>query len=172
GGRLPRFERLAGGMRAPAWTPSEVMLKGTASRVLFGDPALVITSAFAQKPFDIIAREQEHAVRITAGLANPTLNSTYHDPYHADLASNPQLFNDRALISVRLPTDWESVRRVDVRSVSVRGRSLPNRLVGYAVEREGHTIWLRAQVDVASEDFMKGPLRATGATIELWAWER
>jgi hypothetical protein len=50
GGKLLKLEPFVAGKPPPNWTASEVMLKGTASRVLFGDPALILIAAFTEPP--------------------------------------------------------------------------------------------------------------------------
>jgi hypothetical protein len=167
GGKLPAFAALAEGSPSPQWTPSEVMLIGTAARVLFGDPALVIGERFTGPPFDVTLAEQEGALRVTASVANLELKSTFTDTYHADLAWNENGFNDRALISVDLPQGWTNVAGVEVVSVEAKQKPLRFRLVGYGVERDGDRSRLHVQVDVPTEGYMQSKLRAVGATVVL-----
>jgi hypothetical protein len=167
GGRLPKFERFASGMPSPQWTPSDVMLKGTASRVLFGDPALVVLDAFSSAPFSIAQKEKDGALHVTATLANPSLKSSYTDTYHADLARDKNLFNDRALIVADLPQGWNNVSGVEVVCVKAGGQAMQHRLVGYGVERDGEKRRLHAQVDVPSHGYMQSPFRVVGAEVEL-----
>ena len=101
------------------------MLKGTAARVLFGDPALVVAKAFATEPFDVsVVESGAEELKITAVLANTRLMSTYTDAYYADLAANKQQFNDRALVVADLPAGWKSVSDVEVLEVSSDNRDL------------------------------------------------
>src|SRR5262249_19638133 len=144
---------------APQWTPSEVMLKGTASRVLFGDPALVVTDAFTDPPFRVSVEEEGDALRVTATLTNLLLKSAYTDTYHADLAQNPDQFNDRALISAALPAGWTGVSKVEVVDVAAAGQALRHRLVGYAVESDAGGHVLHVQVDVPATGFQQSPFR-------------
>jgi len=54
------------------------MLKGTASRVLFGDPSLIVADAFTGPPFRVTMVERgRDALGVTATLANPALKSTF-----------------------------------------------------------------------------------------------
>ncbi len=85
GGKRPEFERLEGGMNSPRWTAADMMLKGTAARVLFGDPALVLCDAFAPAPFRNAVEENGDELRVTATVANPGLKCTFTDTYHNDL---------------------------------------------------------------------------------------
>jgi hypothetical protein len=168
GGQVPAFERLAGGMPAPQWSPAEMMLKGTAARVLFGDPSMIVMDAFTEPPFKIAMNEADHVLHVMATLANPALKSSYTDTYHADLSRNRDLFNDRALIDVDLPKGWDAVARVEVMEAKAPGgRPLKYRLVGYAVahDQPGHR--LRVQVDVPSDGYLQSAFRAPGATVEL-----
>ena len=170
GGELPTLEPLTGNMPSPQWTPSDVMLKGTAARVLFGDPALIVSDAFTEPPFEIsTAAIGSDQLRITAVLTNTKLKSEYTDTYHADLASNKRLFNDRALITVELPDGWEEVGAVDVSSVRASGRELQHRLVGYVVEADKRIRRLHVQVDMPTTGYMESPFRQGGATVVLSA---
>lgn len=168
GGRLPELEPFVDQMPSPKWTPSDVMLKGTAARILFGDPALIVSEAFTKPPFEITTtRSGADQLQISAVLSNLQLKSEYTDTYHADLASNKQLFNDRALIVVDLPEDWQNISSVDVTEVRAAGEDIPNRLLGYAVETEGQRQRLHIQVDLPTTGYMQSPFRQKGATVEL-----
>jgi hypothetical protein len=168
GGKMPEFERLEGGMKSPRWTAAEIMLKGTAARVLFGDPALVLGDAFAPAPFKTTVEDKGDELHVTATVANPGLKSTFTDSYHNDL--NPQApFNDRALLVIDLPSDWPAVGRVDVVGVKVRQQALPHRLVGHAVESDQGSRKLHVQVDVPATGFQTSAFRIVSATVELIA---
>jgi hypothetical protein len=169
GGRVPRFEAFAAGSPAPHWTNSETMLRGTASRVLFGDPALIVTDSFTGPPFRVSVEEDGDGLRLTATLDNTLLQSSYTDTYHADLAQNPDQFNDRALISAELPPGWTGVGKVEVIEVTAAGRPLQHRLGGYAVESDAGRRVLHAQVDVPATGFMQSAFRVAGATVRLRA---
>ena len=133
GGKMPVFERFQPGMKPPNWKPADFMLKGTAARVLFGDPALVPCDSFAAEPFTTVVTENGDELRVTATLANPALKSTFTDTYFNDLSSRAP-FNDRALIVIDLPPSWGAITTVEVAAVTAGGSKLPNRLVGHAVE--------------------------------------
>jgi hypothetical protein len=141
------------------------MLKGTASRVLFGDPALIVSDAFTGPPFKVAVRPDGRALRITATLANPALKSSFTDTYFSDLSRDKNQFNDRALIVADLPEGWDAVGGVEVIGVAAGGRAMKHRLVGYATEAGGRRV--HVQVDVPSAGFMQSPFRVTGATVEL-----
>jgi hypothetical protein len=168
GGHLPKFERLTGGMPCPQWTPADVMLNGTAARVLFGDPALIVLDPCTDPPFRIAAKlDGDRLLHVTATLANPSLKSTYADTYHDDLARVKNQFNDRALVSADLPDGWKSIGGVEVKGVKAGGQTLRNRLVGYGVDEEGEVRRLHVQVDVESAGFMQSPFRVADAIVEL-----
>ncbi len=169
GGQVPRFKPFVEGKPSPQWSNSEVMLKGTASRVLFGDPALIVTAPFADPPFRVSVADDGDGLQVTATLANTALKSTYTDTYHADLAADPNLFNDRALVTAELPGGWSSVGKVEVTDVEAGGKSLQSRLAGYAVESDGGRRYLHAQVDVPATGFQQSPFRVAGATVRLRA---
>jgi len=166
GGKLPVFEPLAGETPSPDWTPADIMLKGTSARILLGDPALVVCDPFLPAPFSTNTTEHGGNLRVTATLANPDLKSTFTDTYYNDL--NPQApFNDRALVMVELPEGWGTVSNVEVIGVDARGKALPNRVVGYAVEQDDRHYKLHVQIDVPAQGFQQSAFRVKGATIEL-----
>jgi hypothetical protein len=144
------------------------MLKGTAARVLFGDPALVVTEAFTAEPFDVsLVESGDDRLQITAVLANTKLLSTYTDTYHADLAANKQQFNDRALVVAQLPAGWDRVDEVRVVEVEAGGEPLEHRLVGHAVEQDGGVCKLHVQVDVPTVGYMSSRFRRPGSRVVL-----
>jgi hypothetical protein len=170
GGKLPAFEVLSDGMPAPKWSPSELMRKGTASRILFGDPALIVAGAFTAPPFTItVSAQSESILRITAVLNNDRLQATFTDTYHDDLAAQKNMFNDRALIVCELPADWKEVANLEVTKAEAGGKSIPHRLVGFGVEHDENKHRLCAQVDLAARGFMKSDFRRAGATVVLVA---
>ncbi|HET6882454.1 MAG TPA: hypothetical protein VFI31_19970 [Pirellulales bacterium] len=167
GGKLPDLEPLSPGATLPT-TPADVMLRGTAARVLFGDPALIVCDHFLPGPFSVVSHEEGGRLKIQATVSNPDLKSTFTDTFYNDL--NPQApFNDRALFRVELPAGWERVSAVNGIRVTAAGKTVPHRLIGYAVERDGRHSWLHAQIDVPAEGFQQSPLRAEGSTVELVA---
>lgn len=168
GGKLPALAPLADGTPAPAWTPAEVMLKGTAARILLGDPALIVCDGFVPPPFSVAVQASagEQTLRVTATVANPDLKSTFTDTYANDL--NPQApFNDRALLILDLPAGWDTVSSVEVAGVQARGRTIPYRLVGYAVEQDHGHRRVHVQLDVPAQGFQQSALRVAGATVQL-----
>lgn len=168
GGKLPMLKPLRANISAPPSTASEVMLNGTAARVLFGDPALVLTGPFTAAPFQISVRtENPDTLRVTAIVKNGNLKATFTDTYHADLASDPTLFNDRALITCELPQGWTTVRTVEIVRVMAKSRPLKSRLVGFGVEQEGARRLLHVQVDVPTTGYMRSGFRTIGASVEL-----
>jgi len=169
GGGVPRFKHFEAGMAPPQWTPSDIMLEGTASRVLFGDPALLLTDPCIEPPFRVESSAEGDVLTITATLKNPRLKSTYTDTYHADLAADPNQFNDRALLVVDLPAGWSSVGKVEVLGVEAGGQALRHRLVGYAVETDDDRHTLHVQVDVPTTGYMESALRVEGARVRLRA---
>lgn len=166
GGKLPALVPLEGGTDSQLSTPAAIMLNGTAARILFGDPALVVCDGFLRAPFSIKTTVDGSNLRVTATLANPDLKSTFTDTYHNDL--NPKApFNDRALLIVELPGAWNSVSGVEVGGVISRGKGISNRLVGFALERDGDRRRLHIQIDIAAQGFQQSPLRIVGAKVEF-----
>lgn len=165
GGRLPAFPRLDQGA-APPRTPADVMLQGTAARVLFGDPALVVGEPFTRPPFDVTVAEKDNTLEVRATVANTALKSTFTDTFFNDL--NPAApFNDRALVTVDLPEGCKGVGEVRVAAIRAGGKDLGSRLVGHAVEHDGGRARLQVQVDVPADGFQQSPLRTPGAVVEL-----
>src|SRR5262249_34108583 len=148
--------------------PADVMLKGTAARILFGDPALVIAEPFLVPPLNVTTVADGDSLRVTATVSNAGLKSTFTDTFHNDL--NPQApFNDRAHVVVNLPDGWTTVSAIEAVAINAGGKPLAHRLVGHAVEQEGAERLLHVQVDVAAEGFQKSPLRSTGVRVEFLA---
>jgi hypothetical protein len=165
GGTLFPIEPLSEG-GAPPQTPAEIMLKGTASRVLFGDPALRVMEPVTKPPLEVsLAPETSRAV-IIARVGNPGLKTTFSDTYYSDLSQTGQ-FNDRLLIVCEWAMPWKDIGGVAVESVTARGAALPHRLVGWALEEDGGRMLLRVQVDVLSTGYLDSPLRAVGAECRL-----
>ena len=167
GGRFPQFDSFQDSMRAPDDTSESIMLKGTAARVLFGDPALKIMSSFSPPPFTI--RQEmtgEGRMTVVASTAAPALKASYADTFHADLSRTKQ-FNDRAWIVVDLPDDWPGPGRLEIQSVSAGGQEIEHRLIGQALEQEGGKQRLHVQIDTVSTGYLEGPLRQAGASVTL-----
>ena len=167
GGKLPDFETMSDSMARPRWTPADFMLRGTAARVLFGDPALVITDSFTDLPFEVtVKKKNETILGITALLKNTMLKSTYTDTYYSDMSKTKQ-FNDRALIVCDLPQGFETVRNVKVIKVEAAGNRLSHRLIGYGVEKERDKHRLHVQVDLPSSGYMESTFRQRGAVVNI-----
>jgi hypothetical protein len=166
GGKLPAFELLADGDALPNWTPADIMLKGTAARVLLGDPALVVCDAFLAAPFTVKTAAEGNNLRVTATLANADLKSTFTDTFYNDL-NREAPFNDRALIVVDLPEGWDAVSKIQATKINAGGKELSHRVVGYAVERDGEQRRLHVQIDVPASGFQQSRLRVAGAAVEF-----
>jgi hypothetical protein len=151
---------------APERTAKEVMLKGTAARLLFGDPALVLCKAFTPEPFTTALTEKEGVLYVTATLANPGLLSTFTNTFTNNLNQQAP-FNDRARIEVELPEKWKTVGQVKVLGVKAGGQTIPHQLVGQGLERDQGILRLHVQVDVPAQGFQQSAFRAEGATVEL-----
>jgi hypothetical protein len=144
------------------------MLKGTAARVLFGDPSLIVTDAFSAASFEITVSPKDQAtLHVNAVLKNGDLKSTYTDTYYADLAKDKRQFNDCARLVFDLPEGWNAAKAVMIMNVTANGKTLEHRLVGFGVEKEGTARRLHVQVDVPSTEYMQSALRRVGARVEL-----
>lgn len=169
GGKTPTFEieDLQNGAPVPDWSPADIMRKGTASRILFGDPALKVLDPLTPPPFSVeVVRKDEETLSVTAVVTNPHLRATYTDTYHADLSETNQ-FNDRAWIVLPLPEGWKEVSEVSVDRVESEGKAIRHRLIGFAVEEEGAVHQLHIQVDLPSTGYMTGPMRREGSKLCL-----
>jgi hypothetical protein len=166
GGTLPELPTFSAGMQ-PAWSPKEIMLKGTAARVLFGDPTLAPMASFTQAPFVLATTVGEAgSLKIVATLQNPDLKASFTNTFENGLSGNSP-FNDRALLKIELPESHDSVSDVRLDKIVAGGKTLPGQIVGYAVEHDAGQDFLHVHIDVPSTAYMAGPLRQSGTTIEL-----
>jgi hypothetical protein len=167
GGRLPDLPPLAEGAPWSPQSPADVMLKGTASRVLFGDPAFRATRPFARPPFAVTSRSlPDGALAVEARVVNTTLKSSFTETYYSDLSATSQ-FNDRALVSCPLPAGFAPVRAIAALEAEAGGRRLGARLVGFGVEEDGGRSVLHVLVDLPSTGYQDGPIRRPGASVRF-----
>jgi hypothetical protein len=152
------------GMISPAWGPAEVMLFGTASRVLFGDPAMIPVKAFSEPPFTVTTHESDGSLEVRASVQNTRLKSTFADTFASDMSETGQ-FNARACLVIDLPPAWGDGARLANLAVQADGKVIPHRLVALAVEREGNARRLHVHVDARSTGYLESPLQRAGATI-------
>jgi hypothetical protein len=172
GGQPKSFPILVAGEQAPDWSAAEVMMNGTASRVLFGDPSLIVTDAFATAPFEVSCEPGENSLKVVATPKNLSLKSTFTDTYFSDMSAVPNQFNDRALIAVPLPPTWKGVDSVKVVSCRKGPDELRNRLVGYAVEADQGEARLLVQVDFETQGYMQSKFRDSATRLELLATKK
>jgi hypothetical protein len=170
GGKPLPISQLAEGSPV-SWTAAEFMLWGTASRVLFGDPALTVMEKFCDPPLAVRRQALPGAVRITATVQNSALKSTFSDTYYSDLSLSGT-FNDRILISCPWPAAWRDIETPRIIRLNAQGRSLPCRLVGWAWETDLGKTLLQIQVDVQSTGFMRSYMREPGSEIEIMVQRR
>lgn len=166
GGKLPVFEPFRDGQAVPHWSPSEIMLKGTAARVLYGDPALIVTAPPVQPALEMTLKQEGNALSVRAEVANRKMLQSLTDTFHGDLAHGTD-FNDRALFAVDLPEGWTSIARVEIMSVKAGSNDLPHRLVGYAVESDQGHNRLHIQVDAPNQALKGSFFRLSKAAVEL-----
>ncbi len=171
GGTLPEFPGFADGVERN-WTPSEFMIFGTGTRVLFGDPAMVLAPAFTAPPFTLALTSEHEALLATFVLDNERLRGSFTDTFHADLAYSPQGFNDRALFTVPLPVEWEGAVAQVLAATALEGSQLPFRLVGQATENHDGAMLLHVQVDFPSSAYMTSAFRNKGSQVNLRVTKR
>jgi len=168
GGRLPVFDEFKDGLPNPAWTPTDYMLKGTASRVLYGDPSLKVMRPFTDPPFDVVCSAQGQALQVAAVLKNLKLKSTFTETYYSEMSVTRQ-FNDRAQVTCNLPDGWAAVSDIEKLSVTAGGRALAAKLVGFGVEKDREANLLHVLIDLPSTGYQDGPFRKAGAKIRFFA---
>jgi hypothetical protein len=168
GGRLPDFETLSNGMASPQWTPTEIMLKGTASRVLFGDPSLRLLKPLqVEKPLEVTVDHEPKKLILGAIMNNPEYRAIFTDTFHDYLAFRKNMFNDRVLFCVQLPSGFENPSSVKVLGAANGSSRIKYRLQAWGVEQEQENHFLHVQVDLASEGFMKSEWRNAGAAVGI-----
>ncbi|MFH1368068.1 MAG: hypothetical protein ABII64_02950 [Elusimicrobiota bacterium] len=166
GGKKPDFELLSEGMLSDR-NPANIMMRGTASRVLFGDPALIVTDPITEPPFIIeFNNKTKSRIMLKAILKNARLMSSYTDTFYSDMSDTKQ-FNDRALIDFVLPIEWDSIGSLKVIDVTAGDKHPAFKLIGYSVEKDGENNILHVQVDLTSEGFMSSSFRSEGSEVEL-----
>ncbi|MBN1424860.1 hypothetical protein JXA88_09915 [Candidatus Fermentibacteria bacterium] len=170
GGELPEFEFLTDGMPSPRWTPAEIMLHGTASRVLFGDPSLRITKALdVPAPLRVTTERRGSALIVGGIMNNPEYKATFTDPFHDYLAFQRNMFNDRMLLSVPLAAEDPSSSSVRVLGAANGPRRIEHRLQGWGIEHDAGGRVLHVQVDLASTGYMQSEWRTRGAAVGIEA---
>jgi len=165
GGEPLSLKPLEEGSPSPR-TPAEIMLTGTASRVLFGDPALKIMEPVTAPPLDVTLTPESGQAVITARVKNPALKTTFSDTYYSDLSQTGMFFNDRLLITCEWTEEWKDVGAVAVRETWAHG-ALRSRLKGWAFEEDGGRTLLHVQVDVLSTGYLESPLRTAGTECRV-----
>lgn len=167
GGKRFPFKLLSANQKSPRSSPAELMLSGTAARVLFGDPSMIVTDAIVGPPFDTRLEETPRSLKVVATLSDPELKCSLTDTYYSDLSRIPNMYNDRALVEIPVPKNWEGECNVEVVDVKAHGKPLKHRLVGQAIENDSGKRLLHIQVDVESDGFMKSAFRNRGSKVEL-----
>jgi hypothetical protein len=152
------------GMNSPAWGPAEIMLYGTASRVLFGDPAAIPVEAFSEPPFTVTIHESGRGLDVKASARNTRLKSSFADTFASDMSETGQ-FNARALLILDLPPAWGDGAKVSGLAVWAQGTAVPHRLVAWAVEKDGDARRLHVHVDARSTGYLESPLQRAGTTV-------
>ena len=167
-GRLPDFENLSNRTASPQWTPAEIMLKGTASRVLFGDPSLRLLKPLpVEKPLEVTIDRKPEKLIIGAIMNNPEYKTIFTDTYHDYLAFRKNMFNDRVLFFLKLPSGFENPSSVRVLGAANGPTRIKYRLHAWSVEKDGGEHFLHVQVDLASQGFMESEWRNAGAAVGI-----
>jgi hypothetical protein len=168
GGQIPKFETLSQGQSSPGWTPKEIMLKGTASRVLFGDPSLRIMNPIpVEEPLKFTVENKPDKLIIGAIMNNPQYKAIFTDTFNDTLAFQKNMFNDRALFSIQLPSGFENPSSVKVLGAAHGPTTIKYKLQGWSVEKDRDNHLLHVQIDLASQGFMQSEWRNKGAAVGL-----
>ncbi len=168
GGVLPEFEILTDGMNSPQWTPAEIMLKGTGSRILFGDPSLrILTPIDETPPIDITTERKGSVLIVGAIMSNTEYKAIFTDTFHDYLAFKQNMFNDRVLVSVELPENYPTPSTVRVLGAANGSKTIRHRLQGWGVEEDGGKRFVQVQVDLASTGYMQSEWRNRGAAVGI-----
>lgn len=166
GGKAWKFPSLANNQPRPKWTPSDFMLYGTASRVLFGDPSLHVFNKRIEEPFDYkISLDSSGRTKIEAVVKNASLKSWFTNTYASNLSAVKNLFNDR--IYLKIPFDSLPKESFKGKIVSCKMRGALLKLVGSLIEEDQGQKFLHLQIDVQTSAYMRGPLRKPGAKLTL-----
>jgi len=163
GGRALALVALKDGQPVPNWTPKEIMLYGTAARLLFGDPRLRPCGPVHEPPLEV--SPLDGAGRTVVTVEHPDIGWSLMDTFDCDMAAQPNGFNDR--IHVHMPLDGPAGVRTVSAAAAVDGKGVPSKVVGFAVEDWEGERYLHVQVDLPSTGYQQGPMRTKGATVEL-----
>ena len=163
GGRALDFPVLKDGQPLPKWTPKEIMLYGTAARLLFGDPCLRPCGPVHEPPLSV--SPPDDAGRATVTVEHPDVAWSLMDTFECDMAAQPNGFNDR--IYVRIPLEGQVHITGVSAAATAQGKTVRSRVVGFAVEEWGRGRLLHVQVDLPSTGYQQGPMRTKRATVEL-----
>jgi hypothetical protein len=167
GGRPLDFPVLRDGQPLPNWGPTEIMLYGTASRVLFGDPRLQPCDPVHEPPLLELSGPEisEGSYPVTLTVTHPEVGYSLMDTFHCDMAAEANGFNDR--VYVRVPLDSPAQVEAVTANVSPGGPTVDARVVGVAFEEGPLAKGLHVQVDLPSTGYQQGPIRREGATVTL-----
>lgn len=95
----------------PGCDTSQRRLRGTASRILLGDPAYRPISRAANAPWTTTLKETPMGLDVVATLQDPRIRSVLVDPFRADLC-DCGVRNDRLYLVVELPPGLGGVGRI------------------------------------------------------------
>jgi len=168
GGKMPDFEVLLDGDKSPHWTPTDVMLKGTASRILFGDPSLkIMNSLDAPKLLKYTVERRGNKLIVGAIMNNTNYKAIFTDTYHDYLAYMKNKFNDRAVFYLELPESFENPSSVKVLGAANGPDKIKYKLQGWEVERTEEKKFIHVQVDFATTEYMQSEWRNKGAAVGI-----
>ncbi|HJN15816.1 MAG TPA: hypothetical protein QGH10_10010, partial [Armatimonadota bacterium] len=166
GGEPLELVDLSDGAPIAAWGPTEIMLYGTASRVLYGDPTLRVMDALAEPGLAVESTEGEGgAITATVTVTNPDIAFSLQDTFHSDMSAQQNGFNDRIYVQIPLTTT-ETIGSASA-VASANGKPIRSRVVGFAIEEWAGKRTLHVQVDLESSGYQQGPIRRECATVEL-----
>ena len=159
GGKRPSCPRFEEGKPSPLRTPRDVMLYGTAARVLFGDPTAHPVDRVSPGPFTISVEPQGTGYVARVQLVNPLVKYSLQDTFHSHLSADKRQFNDRIYVRIPLPGGKTVVEGLQVHSARAEDKELTHELLASAVEELDGKTYLHVQVDFATRGYQISAMR-------------
>ncbi len=167
GGKRPSCPRFEEGKPSPLRTPKDIMLYGTAARVLFGDPTAHPVARVSPGPFKISVEQQGKGYVARVQLMNPLVKYSLQDTFHSHLSADKRQFNDRIYVRIPLPRGVTEVTGLTVRSARRGKQDLEHELMAHAVEALDGRYWLHVQVDFPTTGYQQSAMRSSRTELHI-----